>query len=737
MKNRLRINDRLSLTRTAGIILIPTILVGFLVLTAGTGQEQEQAAAPAGLLPLLGLEVPVESLDYVQNKTQFQLHTLLTEQRHPKTWNLSERIKTDIPSALHMLFSVDEDIVNRLEELAADPRDLIRLSAEIKKTILAGRKIYIYGCGATGRLAKQMESSFWRPFWNSVRQDKAIWLKVEKNLGPDISEKLSGEMTGADRALISSLEGFEDLQLIGRLQLLDHQVEKGDLVVCVTEGGETSSVIGTILAALEQWKETPDYHPDHSRQKLYFVYNNPDDRLRPFDRSRSVLEEPGITKINLTTGPMAITGSTRMQATTIETYVLGAALQAAVYDLLSGFLSPAELRKIGFNRHYDLVETLRNFKQIISRIKAAVPLIAAWTGQESATYAANRFSTYFADKALITVFIDSTERSPTFRLFPLDTVEEPARRCWIQVWTPAADKKQAWLNFLGRPFRGLRAEFYRPRFEEEVDDPYLRRAALESLNRAGDNQQELYDFSFAEFNLKKRGPQPGDLGVIVCLSPEENQLVDPGSPFSRFASLCLKSQAGLVMVSVNDLNEKQTVALQKKIRDFYGQFITGPAPALTPVMLNISRENDPFLLKQNVGLKMVLNAHSTAVMARLGRVIGNTMTNVSPSNLKLIGRATYLIQSHVNDCLRKPDWIKKYGRRPEISYGEANAVLYDSIAFLRDKQAVAGQTAEVALSIIRILESLRLKKGVSNEEALSILQQTGLADYLLQIQQSQ
>jgi len=737
MKNRPRINDRLSLTRTAGIILIPTILVGFLVLTAGTGQEQEQAAAPAGLLPLLGLEVPVESLDYVQNKTQFQLHTLLTEQRHPKTWNLSERIKTDIPSALHMLFSVDEDIVNRLEELAADPRDLIRLSAEIKKTILAGRKIYIYGCGATGRLAKQMESSFWRPFWNSVRQDKAIWLKVEKNLGPDISEKLSGEMTGADRALISSLEGFEDLQLIGRLQLLDHQVEKGDLVVCVTEGGETSSVIGTILAALEQWKETPDYHPDHSRQKLYFVYNNPDDRLRPFDRSRSVLEEPGITKINLTTGPMAITGSTRMQATTIETYVLGAALQAAVYDLLSGFLSPAELRKIGFNRHYDLVETLRNFKQIISRIKAAVPLIAAWTGQESATYAANRFSTYFADKALITVFIDSTERSPTFRLFPLDTVEEPARRCWIQVWTPAADKKQAWLNFLGRPFRGLRAEFYRPRFEEEVDDPYLRRAALESLNRAGDNQQELYDFSFAEFNLKKRGPQPGDLGVIVCLSPEENQLVDPGSPFSRFASLCLKSQAGLVMVSVNDLNEKQTVALQKKIRDFYGQFITGPAPALTPVMLNISRENDPFLLKQNVGLKMVLNAHSTAVMARLGRVIGNTMTNVSPSNLKLIGRATYLIQSHVNDCLRKPDWIKKYGRRPEISYGEANAVLYDSIAFLRDKQAVAGQTAEVALSIIRILESLRLKKGVSNEEALSILQQTGLADYLLQIQQSQ
>ncbi|MCX8160303.1 MAG: hypothetical protein N3G18_05150 [Candidatus Saccharicenans sp.] len=732
MKIRTRKNDGRSGRRMVGALLIPTILVGFLRLSPLS--PQEQVPSPSGLLQLLGLEVPAESVDYVQNKTQFQLHSLLTEQRHPRTWNLSEKIKTDIPAALHMLFSVDEDIASRLEELAASPQDLLRLSTEIRKTILSGRKIYIYGCGATGRLAKQMESTFWRPFWNSLRQDRALWLKVEKNLGADISEKLIGEMTGADRALISSLEGFEDLQLIGRLQLLDHQVKKGDLVICVTEGGETSSVIGTILTALEQWKETPDYNPEHSRQKLYFVYNNPDDRLRPFNRSRSVLEEPGITKINLTTGPMAITGSTRMQATTIETYVVGAALQAAVYDLLSGFLNAKELQKIGFIRRYDLVETLRDFNQVLTRVKAAVPRIAAWTGLEASTYAGNHFSTYFADQALITVFIDSTERSPTFRLFPLDTVEEPARRCWIQVWTPAADRRQAWLNFLGRPFRGLREDFYRPHFEEEVEDPYLRRAALESLKKAGDNQQDLYDFSFAEFNLRKRGPQPGDLGVLVCLSPEEKKLLEPASAFSRFARLFLENQARVVVVSVNCLNEKQTVALEEGVKNYYGKFSPAGQPGLSLVCLSISRDNDPFLLRQNIGLKMVLNAHSTAVMTRLGRVIGNTMTNVSPSNLKLIGRATYLIQSHVNDCLRQPEWIKKYGRRPEISYGEANAVLYDSIQFLKDKQAVAGQTAEVALSIIRILEALRLKKGVTNEEALAILQQVGLADYLLQYQ---
>lgn len=37
----------------------------------------------------------VESTDYVANKTQFQLHTLLTEQRHRETMTLSQTIAKD------------------------------------------------------------------------------------------------------------------------------------------------------------------------------------------------------------------------------------------------------------------------------------------------------------------------------------------------------------------------------------------------------------------------------------------------------------------------------------------------------------------------------------------------------------------------------------------------------------------------------------------------------------------
>jgi N-acetylmuramic acid 6-phosphate etherase len=709
----------------AGLVLA-LLLAG----SPGFGRSPAQeTAAPRpiedNLLKLLGIQASEESLDYVMNKTQFQLHTLLTEQRHPRTMTLSERVQKDAAAGLEMLFSVDEDITARLASLAASPRDLENLSAQMSAAFLEGRRVYFYGCGATGRLAKQMESTFWRPFWKRVKADRGIWAKLRDPLGSDIDSRLVGEMTGADRALISSLEGFEDLPLIGRLQLEDHGIKKGDVVVAVTEGGETSSVIGTVLAALEEWKRDETYSPQASRLRLYFVYNNPDDKLMPFARSRGVLQEPGITKINLTTGPQAITGSTRMQATTIETFVLGHVLEDALERALSKYLSGRELSRLGLGARRGIPARLGDFSEILREVRGAVPGLTPVTELEAATYAREHFSTYFARDGLITVFIDSTERSPTFRLYPLDTVTEPRRRCWIQVWTPAADAAAAWTAFLGRPFRGLAASFYRKPFEEEIEDPYLRTAALESLKKAGDDQRDLYDFAFSESNLRRRGPHPGDLGVAVALASDESGLPGKASPYRRFVDLFRSVGARPVVLSVGDRARKPSRILAEFLEDC-GR---GPNPALA-VAVRVSGDDDPLAVNQNIALKMLLNAHSTAVMARLGKVVGNTMTNVSPSNLKLIGRATFLIQSHVNDVLARPDWVRRFGVRRPITYGEANAVLFDSIRFLKDKAREAGQTAEVALSIIRILESLRQGRGVPAEEAFGLVRSQGLSRYL-------
>jgi len=705
------------------IPLIPIILISFIGIRfplSARPQEPPPQTARAGLLKRLGLEASPESIDYVQRKTQFQLHNLLTEQRHPKTWNLSERLQKDVADGLKALFSVDEDILARLNVLASDRQALEPFVAALEQAVLEQRRIYIYGCGATGRLAKQMESSFWRPFWRMVKADPRVWPKLESRLSPSVEDDLVGEMTGADRALISSLEGFEDLPLIGRLQLADRGVRRGDVVICVTEGGETSSVIGTVLAALDEWKENGVYDPAETRKKLFFIYNNPDERLLPFTRSRRVIEEPGITRINLTTGPQAITGSTRMQATTIETFVIGCALEEALARVFGRFLSPKERARLGFAADLTIGQRLGDFRSVLEEVRRNIPAIAALTTLESDTYGAGRFSTYVAGRALITVFIDCTERSPTFRLFPLDTTAEPKRKCWIQVWTPAAGLEEAWRSFLGRPFRGLAPEFYRKPFEEEIEDPYLQAAALESLKKAGDDQQFLYDFSFSEDNVRKRGPQKDDLGVMILVGPEADSLKKADSSLRKFSDLCRKSGAQLGLVVVGGEPDIKMAGLLPG----------APGPFIS---LNISAANDPFGLRRQVGLKMLLNAHSTAVMTRLGRVIGNTMTNVSPSNLKLIGRATYLIQSHVNDVLSRPDWVRLNGRRESITYGEANVVLFDAIAFLKERKEAVGQTAEVALSIIRILESLRQTGGLTNDEALEIVRKVGLNQYLATI----
>ena len=67
-----------------------------------------------------------------------------------------------------------------------------------------------------------------------------------------------------------------------------------------------------------------------SRQNLFFVFNNPAQDLLHLERSRAVLEDPFISKLGLCTGPQAVTGSTRMQATTIETFVIGLILEEAI-----------------------------------------------------------------------------------------------------------------------------------------------------------------------------------------------------------------------------------------------------------------------------------------------------------------------------------------------------------------------------------------------------------------------
>ncbi len=669
------------------------------------------ACLSTSMLPLvahaddrLGITPSAQSIDYVQHRQQFQLHTLLTEQRHPRTMDLSQVIADDTTAGLRELLSVDQDVTATMNAVAVDPVRLGQLQAAsgaVQQALREGHRVYFYGTGSTGRLAETLESGLWRPFWERVAHEHPDLWKTISAKYPGLDARVRGEITGGDRALISSLEGFEDLQLIGRLQLQDNHIAPQDVVFAVTEGGETSAVIGTALAAAAQ--------PGRAQGRTWFVYNNPDTVLRPFERSRAVLDDARIGKIELATGPQAITGSTRMQATTTSLYALGAVMEDAVQRLLTPILTPAQLASLGFDPGTTLADRLRTFSSLQRIAAAAAPQLSAWTDLEASTYRDGHHATYLAQRALMAVFVDVTERAPTFRLAPLDRRDADPRRSWIQVWAPVDDPRAAWDALLHRPFHGLDPALYAGPFEHDIDDAYLRGAALHSLASAGADEQALYDLSVSPHNLDHAGPQAGDLGALVLLGHEAISPVG-----RRWLEQVATAKAHQVVFSVSDQPLDRSVH--------------AAAPQATVVAVTVP-QRDPFALNQTIVLKMLLNAHSTGVMAKLGRVVGNTMTAVQPGNLKLYGRATYLIQSLVNGALDSPAWRQTHGTTAPLTYAEANAVMFAAID-QRQHLAAATDIPEVELSIVAVLQALAAGKPVDWAQAATTLQHERLGTYM-------
>jgi hypothetical protein len=211
------------------------------------------------------------------------------------------------------------------------------------------------------------------------------------------------------------------------------------------------------------------------------------------------------------------------------------------------------------------------------------------------------------------------------------------------------------------------------------------------------------------------------------MDQEDTDLSEKNSYLRRFLSLFSGNNKNSAILFVHGQHKKD---IEERVENLpESERITKDSL----VTVFVETTNDPLAINQHIALKILLNSHSTAVMAELGRVIGNTLTHIRPSNTKFIGRATHLIQYHVNDAINHPQWIKPYGIRKPISYGEANAVLFESMRYFKNKNTLNKIGSEVALSIIHILESLRLKTGLSQDEAYEIMKNQGLTSYLSEI----
>ena len=365
--------------------------------------------------------------DFIDNEKQFQLGFLPTEQSNPITATLEEDFRRSTLAGVQCLQRGDRQMPITMRHVFASSQ-FAKLVDSMVETV-TGRKgrIVFSGCGATGRLSILLES-MWRDFF--YRRAKELSAEELK-----YADRIASIMTGGDFALIRSVEFFEDYAEGGRRQAAALEIGEGDTFVAITEGGETSSVLGSL-----------QYAAEHGA-RCFLVFNNPADLLRSrLDRCREAIDNPKVTVIDLYCGSMSVAGSTRMQATSSEQLLGSCALEAALCRVLPRFAGETA-------GDYTLA-----FENLLAGLEsdAGRRMIAAQIEFEKGVYEQGGRITYLADKCMLDLFTDNTERAPTFMIPPIrSNREKDEAQSWAFVKNPLHPTEACWSEMMRRHPRCL------------------------------------------------------------------------------------------------------------------------------------------------------------------------------------------------------------------------------------------------------------------------------------------
>jgi len=353
--------------------------------------------------------------EFLATGATYRLGRLPTECPNPRTLRLSELCQNDLALACRTFRDVEIDALQTLLEKETLTTELVEA---LRKTFELGRKVFIVGCGATGRLAMVLET-MWR--------EEPLTGKAED---------VVAFTAGGDFALVRSMGVFEDRPDLGAQHLLDLGFQNGDLLVALTEGGETPFVLG----ALEQAAIT-------SAAKPWLFFCNPSDiLLQTVERSKRAIQNPRVRAHSLAVEPMALTGSTRLQASSVLMAFVGACFREVV--------TKAKCRWL-FTEIIDLLYQIDPSELI--------PLIEA----ECKIHQSNGFTLHRSQSAAIAVLTDTTERAPTFSLAPFESIEldrtlgtsidkDSASRTYLEI-PSAGSAAEAWQKLIHRKPRAFNA----------------------------------------------------------------------------------------------------------------------------------------------------------------------------------------------------------------------------------------------------------------------------------------
>jgi len=534
------------------------------------------------------------SKHFLENETQFHLGVIPTEQSNPRTRNLSSAIAKDTKAGAKIILSADTDIPKVVAK-AMKTKEYQQLIDDIVMVMKNRRKFVLSSVGASGRMALTL-GSMWRNFWTSMVEK----LPHRKELCVEMCHVADDFMTGGDRALVRSVENYEDYMTFGREQIREAGVGPGDLVLGLAECGLSASINGSVLEADDRGCNT------------YYFYTNPKDILcKTLERTRLVFERKNIHHINLFVGNMAVSGSTRMQSASVQLLAVGAALEMAIWKFLQDEFTEDELKVIGkgvlkpeeYTAEY--VKMLHNLS-----VGKAIKGLAAAIDLETETYKANGIVTYATHDYLIDIMTDTTERQPTFTLPPFRKFKDQTSAIsWAYVKDPLYPSTVAWQHVFRRPIKGL----------EWSKEDYIRMGAHQNII---DNPPLVGADQVFEYNIGN-----------------EN---DP----SRYSRLPAK------LIAI-DINGSACPTMMKWYNENVGNFSEGVALRFGNIPKGKLVANEihiPIMLPDtlldlmtHMMIKVAFNLISTGTMAKMNRVWSNWMIQVFPTNKKLIDRSTRII----------------------------------------------------------------------------------------------
>ena len=581
--------------------------------------------------------------DFLENEKQFHLGVIPTEQSNPLTKNLSATIAKDTAKGVKTILSADKYIAKVAGDQFKTP-EFEAFVADIKRCMDERRKVVFSSVGASGRMAIQMDGA-WRSFWQGL-VDKIPAHRFEFL---EMAEVVSSFTTGGDRALVRSVENFEDYMTFGAKQVDEAEMTPGDVLVALSECGLSASINGSAVRGYELGIKT------------YYLHCNPENILRThLDRARKVFEcldeyaankakgiDNGkyIVKIPLFVGNMAVSGSTRMQVTTVELLAAGAALEVAANRWLQENLTEQELSVIN-KQVISLDEYADAFVSLNKQLSSGKALkgLAKAVDFEVETYNNKGLVTYITHEYLLDIMTDTTERQPTFTLPPFRKyADHTSEVSWAYIKDPLYPNEVAWQQVFRRPIKGL----------EWTKEDYIQMEASQDI-------------------INNPPKVSGDEVLEYVIGNED----DP----SRYSN----PHAKLVLIDVNGSATPEIVAWYKKELVKYAGGVVIRFGQIPEAKIDKNEIRIPVELPRtctdimyHLLVKVAFNALSTGTMAKMGRVFGNWMVQVLPTNKKLIDRSSRIIANLAKipyEQAVEEFFYSYYNRKPEDEYRESYVI---------------------------------------------------------------